>query len=239
MASVLKEKIRKIMTNKSQTEEILTTWEINAEPWINAIANNEIQSRIQITNKAIVDTIVQLNPNLVWDAGCGEGWLGKELLKQNIKNFGTDAIATLINKAKTIHENYFVANYEQILSGEFKPTLLADLVAINFALFNNEETEELIKYYYNYLPINGKLVIQTLHPIAACGNEPYQNGWRKGSWTGFNTAFSRPAPWYFRTLSQWVTTINQAGFVLNALNEPADHNATLPSSLIIIAEKVQ
>ena len=75
-----------------QEAQILDTWHQNAKPWIHAIANQEIESRNLITNQAIVDAILSLHPNTIWDANCGEGWLSRALHENGIDYFGTDAI---------------------------------------------------------------------------------------------------------------------------------------------------
>jgi hypothetical protein len=34
----------------------------------------------------------------------------------------------------------------------------------------------------------GYLIVQTLHPLAACGDNPYRDGWSAGNWLGFGAA---------------------------------------------------
>ena len=58
-----------------EEEEILNTWHLNAKAWIKTIAGNTIESRKLVTNQAIVNEVVALNPVTVIDLGCGEGWL--------------------------------------------------------------------------------------------------------------------------------------------------------------------
>jgi hypothetical protein len=48
--------------------------------------------------------------------------------------------------------------------------------------------------------LNCSFIIQTLHPLIACGDFSYQDAWREGSWAGFSDDFTDLAPWYFRTL---------------------------------------
>ncbi|MEO8577470.1 MAG: class I SAM-dependent methyltransferase, partial [Gemmatimonadales bacterium] len=82
----------------------------------------------------------------------------------------------------------------------------------------------------------GSFVIQTLHPVAAGGDEPYQDGWRKGSWAGFSEDFTDPAPWYFRTIEGWIRLIGESGLTLADLREPVHPITGKPASLILIAE---
>ena len=75
----------------------------------------------------------------------------------------------------------------------------------------------------------------TQYPHIVCGNEPYKNGWREGSWKGFAETFSNPAPWYYRTLESWVTVLNSCGLQLQTITEPIHPTTKKPASLILIA----
>jgi len=83
----------------------------------------------------------------------------------------------------------------------------------------------------------GSLVIQTLHPLVANGDEPYVDGWRQGSWAGFSNDFSDPAPWYFRTIESWVKLITSVALELVEMREPLHPETNKPASLILIAER--
>jgi len=83
----------------------------------------------------------------------------------------------------------------------------------------------------------GTLIIQTLHPVAASGDLPYEDGWRQGSWAGFSEDFSDPAPWYFRTLDSWKRLLDEAGFRPLEIREPIHPGTGKPASVIFIAEK--
>jgi hypothetical protein len=80
------------------------------------------------------------------------------------------------------------------------------------------------------------LIIQTLHPVAACGDAPYQDGWRAGTWRGFSSDFVDPAPWYFRTVETWQSLLKRCGFDLVETREPKAAQATVPSSIIWICK---
>ena len=80
----------------------------------------------------------------------------------------------------------------------------------NFSLLGKESVDSLIAALPFYLDDTGYLIIQTLHPVAACGDNPYQDGWREGSWLGFSNDFSDPAPWYFRTVDSWSALLKAA-----------------------------
>ena len=63
-------------------------WNINAKPWIKAIDNNEIESRMLVTIIAIINTILEHKAQHLLDIGCGEGWLARELAVHGIRGIG-------------------------------------------------------------------------------------------------------------------------------------------------------
>ena len=54
-------------------KQIIHSWEKNAKAWIEAIQNEEIESRKLVTNQTIIDAIVAYKPATALDVGCGEG----------------------------------------------------------------------------------------------------------------------------------------------------------------------
>jgi hypothetical protein len=90
-----------------------------------------------------------------------------------------------------------------------------------------------------YLRGRGRLIIQTLQPLAACGDRPYQDGWREGSWQGFGSEFKDPAPWYFRTLEGWLCMLRRCGFELLELCEPTIPGASEPLSVLLTCRMLE
>ncbi len=111
-----------------------------------------------------------------------------------------------------------------------------DAAACNFSLLGKESVESLIGALRGYLDGPRYLVIQTLHPLAACGDEPYRDGWRAGSWRGFSAEFNNPAPWYFRTLESWVAMLRRQNFDLLECREPTAPDAAAPASVIFVCK---
>ncbi len=220
---------------KPQEAQILDTWHQNAKQWIRAIDNQEIESRNLVTNQAIIDAVLSLKPNTVWDVGCGEGWLCRALQQNGMATFGTDAIPGLIGAATLKGGSYAVATYQQIIAGSYLPPEKFEAILFNFALFGNEMVEALLKAIHDLILPAGHLIIQTLHPHTTCGNAAYQDGWRAGSWAGFSDTFCNPAPWYFRTLEGWITLLHNCGFQIHFIKEPIHPNTKKPASLILIA----
>lgn len=216
--------------------KIVESWEENALPWIAAVREGQIESRRQITDQAIIDAILRCLPLSVLDIGCGEGWLARELAANHVHVVGTDAVPRLVEEARRVSDGDFrMLSYEEIAAGKLR--ISVDAVVCNFALLGKESVEGIFRAVPSLLNKNGRFVVQTLHPVIACGVLPYRDGWRKGSWVGFSPDFSNPAPWYFRTIQSWIKLFVDSGFRLCEVREPIHPNTQNPVSMIFIGER--
>jgi 2-polyprenyl-3-methyl-5-hydroxy-6-metoxy-1,4-benzoquinol methylase len=214
--------------------KVIDSWRANAAPWSEAVRNQRIESRRLVTDRAVIDAVVSVKPRTVLDLGCGEGWLTRALAERGMRVTGADAVPALIEAAKKAGGGDFrVASYEDIAAGALKERF--DCIVANFALIGGPAVDTLIGHVPSLLNPGGSLVIQTLHPVAACGDLPYEDGWRPGSWAGFSEDFTDPAPWYFRTLESWERLIARAGLLLIERREPANPATRQPASIIFIA----
>lgn len=216
-------------------QQIIHSWHQNAAPWIRAVQDEQIESRKLVTNQAIIDTILRYRPATVLDLGCGEGWLARKLVAHGMRVLGVDVIPALIENAKKLGGEFAVYSYEQIADGELKKQF--DAVVCNFSLLGKESVEALMRRIPSLLNENGHLFIQTLHPLAAGGDAPYEDGWRAGTWTGFSADFSDPAPWYFRTIASWIKLLRESKLTLVEIGEPQHPHTGKPASLLLVGKK--
>ena len=215
--------------------KIVDSWSKNVSPWITAIREGQIESRKLVTDQAIINAVVSRSPRSVLDIGCGEGWLARALAVEGIRVVGVDVIPGLIVQAQESGGGDFrVASYEEIAAGSLH--LSVDVVVCNFALLGKESVEGLFRAVPPLLNPHGSFIVQTLHPVVACGDLPYQDGWREGSWGGFSAGFTDPAPWYFRTLESWIKLFAVSGLRLSELHEPLHPRTRKPASVIFVAE---
>ncbi len=215
-------------------QAILEVWHASAEPWTRAVRGQAIASRRLVTDAAIVDAVLACRPRSVIDLGCGEGWLVRALAGQGIDVLGIDAVPALVEAARAAGDGRFIAmDYAEVANGALHER--ADVVACNFSLLGGASVDALLHAVPSLLEAGGVLVVQTLHPISACGDRPCADGWREGSWAGCGDGFGKAAPWYFRTLAGWLDALARAGLQLVRMREPLHPHTAEPASLILVA----
>ncbi len=227
-------------------DSILRTWHLNAVPWTRAVRERSIASRRLVTDQAIIAAIMARQPHSVIDVGCGEGWLLRALADQagggSLSLTGFDAIPALIGEAQSAGNSagraqYHVASYEDLAAGRM--AVSGDVVVCNFSLLGKEPVESLIGAMPAMLSERGVFIVQTLHPLVACGPLTYEDGWRATTWDGCGDQFTDPAPWYFRTLGSWLELLHDAGLRLIELREPLHPHTGKPASVILVADAMR
>ena len=161
--------------NTLSDEKIVESWKKNVNPWITAIRNGEIDSRIQTTNEAIFKAVSKTSPKSVLDIGCGEGWLVRELTKAGYDTLGIDVVPELINSAiKEGAGRYKVLTYEDISYDVLQKKY--NVVVSNFSLLGNESVTNIFSKVPSILADDGYFIVQTMHPIISNGEAEYKDG---------------------------------------------------------------
>ena len=219
--------------DRHNERKIIDSWHKNAAPWIVAIEEQQIESRRLVTDRSIVDAVISRNGKTVLDLGCGEGWLTRALVAQGMTVLGTDTVSALIQQARTMGVGRFaLADYEEIAAGKLSEKF--DVVVANFSLLGDESVRGLFRSMSTLLNPDGTFLVQTLHPILACGDLPYIDGWRCSSWCGFSPEFTDPPPWYFRTLATWVNLFVANELSVVEIREPKNPQTGEPAAAIFI-----
>jgi hypothetical protein len=157
-------------------------------------------------------------------------------LRRGLAGAGIDAVPALVAQAVALGGGEFhAADYASIVKRQLRLDRV-DAAVCNFSLLGKESVEDLLGALPFYLKDHGTLIIQTLHPVAACGMSSYEDGWREGNWLGFGSDFCDPAPWYFRTLDSWSAMLKRCGFEILERREPRAAGADVPASVIWICK---
>jgi 2-polyprenyl-3-methyl-5-hydroxy-6-metoxy-1,4-benzoquinol methylase len=225
------------MTSKYE-KQILTAWNSNASPWIRAVEQAGIRAPGNLSSSSVLRVIEDYAPSggSILDAGCGEGWLIREVTRLGYRGTGTDAVPELIEYARQQGEEDFrVLNYEQLENADLGTF---DLVVNNFALLGDTSVNAFLKALPKLLNPGGACVIQTLHPVAFFHEGEYATGWKPGTWAGLPGDFGDPAPWYFRTLAGWLNLFRTSGLTLPEIREPANEGQP-PQSIIFVVQNTR
>ncbi|MGL5060751.1 MAG: class I SAM-dependent methyltransferase [Microcoleus sp.] len=225
------------MTVKFDREQqIQQSWEANAGAWIEAIEGDRIESRRAATNRAILAAVLRCHPRRVLDLGCGEGWLARALTNHDIEVVGIDSSRALVDRAIELGGGVFEAiAYDEIIAD---PAILGqsyDVIVCNFSLLG-EEIGDLLRSLRQAIVSDGHLLIQTVHPFAACQEQPYVDGWQIETFDNFGPDFKEPMPWYFRTISSWFQQLSANGWKVCELEEPIHPQTKIPLSLLLICQ---
>jgi 2-polyprenyl-3-methyl-5-hydroxy-6-metoxy-1,4-benzoquinol methylase len=221
----------------SQEQHIVRSWHTNAEPWSRAVRSGSIASRRLATDRAVIEAVTSLGVKRVLDVGCGEGWLTRALNAHGLWAIGIDGVPALIAQARELGGEFHIVDYQDLAAGDL-PLGRFEAAVCNFSLLGDESVRGLLAALPERLIAGGRLVIQTLHPKSACGDLPYEDGWRSGSWQGCGEDFLDPPPWYFRTLESWHELIERSGFLLEEQREPALPGTSMPASVIFMCRVV-
>ncbi|WP_372878227.1 class I SAM-dependent methyltransferase [Spongiibacter marinus] len=215
-------------------KQIVESWQRNAGPWVAALDQQAIASRVAVTNGAIVNAVLSHHPQRVLDVGCGEGWLMRELAGHGVDVAGFDAVAELVAEAIARgSKNCQCIAYEALDTVAWPQTF--DLAVCNFSLLG-ESVEQPLRSVKRALSANGHLLVQTLHPCFITRGESYCSRWLKGSWEGLpdhlHQQFKDAPPWYFRTLNDWSSVFQKAGYSIAKIDEPSRGDGALPLSIL-------
>ncbi|MCX2888522.1 MULTISPECIES: class I SAM-dependent methyltransferase [Pseudomonas] len=220
---------------RNPEDALLDSWQHNAQAWIDAVRSGAIESRRQVTDQAILLAVLGRQPERVLDLGCGEGWLLRALGARGIEAVGVDGDRALVEAARAAGSGkVYLASYAQLADAQVDVETGYDLICANFALLQQDIIALLAAMNALLVP-GGALVIQTLHPWCVADGD-YQDGWREESFAGLAGDW-QVMPWYFRTLSSWLTALDMAGFRLAGLQEPQHPQSGVPQSLLLVAER--
>lgn len=217
---------------------ILHSWNHNAHRWNELIEGEKLESRRLVTNKAIVEVLSTLSCNQILDVGCGEGWLVRRMNEQGRECRGIDGSSTLIQLAQSKGQGiYQCLNYGEITQGESIEGTPFNTIVLNFALFTQGGTAELLSSLLTHLVPQGKLVIQSLHPGAISDSQ--EGRWEPDVWQGLPGDFTHTYAWYLRSMEEWKSLFEDCQLRIEEIHEPAHPHTQRPLSIIFVLSAQQ
>lgn len=215
----------------------LLAWDEVAIAWAGALRGRLDPARAT-ADAALVGVIRQVPTGPVLDAGCGEGWLARELAAHGHKVTAFDGSPLMLELA--LQEgpdtaDYRLLTFQEAAAGPRRMGGAFGTIVFNFSLLDERITPILTAAGAVLFPY-GRILIQAAHPASeAHGPEGYRDGWRTLGEAAPGEPLPSPVPWYFRTFTTWVLELRRAGLLLVETYEPLDPDTGRPVSLLLSA----
>ena len=244
---------------RSDMDQSKNPWELNAEWWQNSFTNGMNAEYSEQLLPLIVDLMKGFQK--VLDIGTGEGQIIRALEGMSIDAVGIDQSQKQIKRGKEINPSSFLLR------------ALAEDLPFSYAFFDAaisclvvehiERFEESFREASRVIKSGGRFLLVMNHPLVQSPGsswvedwttDPPEKYWRIGSYLReelseeyFGDGIS--IPYTHRPLSRYLNVLNDSGFVLTRMIEPAPLNSDeknsewkneisyIPRFLIIVCEK--
>lgn len=209
-------------------------WTYNADYWIRIIREHRDRFRSELTDAAVLEAIGACDGLTVLDAGCGEGYLTRELVRRGAARVvGVDRSPALISAATVAGQGCGSMSFKV---GDIARLPLDgaafDLVVANHVCNDVQDINAPAREFARVLRTSGQLIILMLHP---CFYEPGA-GRQAAPIRPVQEYFSvraveqhfevdglvspSPAVWWMRPLEAYTEALTDAGFYLSGMREP-------------------
>jgi SAM-dependent methyltransferase len=205
-------------------------WEANAGYWVRVIREHRDRYRTELTDPALLEAIGACAGQKVLDAGCGEGYMARDLTALGADVVGVDACQGLVEAATRFAPGgpFVCGSVDALPLGD----AIFDLVVCNHLFSHLHDPAGAIGEFGRVLRSGGRLVILTLHPCFY--TEGSESGARESvpasryfTSRGIDQHFlvdglespSQITSW-LRPLEYYAATLRDAGFVITDLREP-------------------
>ena len=229
-------------------EDVARHWDANADLWADELRRGRDIAREGFNNPAFLGFIGDLRGKRVLDAGCGEGYNSRILARQGASVSGIDlsermiALATAEEGREPLGIRYARTSYADL--GLFADATF-DAVVSFMALMDGPRFDLAMREAFRVLRPGGLLAFSIMHPCFstkrsrwirnedgvkvnwAVGHYFDSSEWVEG-WRFTDARLDTPefrVPRFDRTLSEYVNTVLEAGFVLRGIEEPRPSEA--------------
>jgi len=207
-------------------------WEANADYWVTVIRERRDRYRTELTDAAVLDAVGPCEGQRVLDAGCGEGYLARDLASLGADVVGVDVSRRLVGAATSLPSDRTVAfacaSVDALPIGD----AAFDLVVCNHLFSHLHAPAAAIQEFGRVLRSGGRLVILTLHP---CFYTEHSEHGALNSVPAARYFASRGIDQHFqvdglespaeitswlRPLEYYSAALREAGFVITDIREP-------------------
>jgi ubiquinone/menaquinone biosynthesis C-methylase UbiE len=238
---------RDILGKSSELAERKVTkyWDGNADLWTDHVRQGWDTYREYLNNPAFLKFIGNLKGKKVLDAGCGEGYNTRILARKGARVVGVDISSKMIRHARQTERRgslgirYEVTSFSNLSLSE---DVSFDTVVSTMALMDGPDYAGAIKEFFRVLRPHGDLFFSITHPcfmtrgFGWVANEkdepvkltvsdyfrrrPYVERWHFSQLPDEEKVKSFAVPSFPRTLSDYLNTLIETGFVLKRIHEP-------------------
>ena len=217
--------------NDERLEEVRQFWNRVADDWHTQVGDEGDRNRRLNSDPVLWDFAGDIRGRAVLDAGCGTGYLTRQLRARGARPVGVDLSEEMIRVAKEQSPELdfridSVSDLATIGDGEF------DLVVANYVLMDTPLLQEAVDAFHRVLRPGGAAVVVFSHPCFPQGRRTEGPGgttaysWERSyfephkvidpPWRHFTSEFI----WFHRPLSDYWKAFTAAGFSIDRFDEP-------------------
>ncbi|MBW4444248.1 MAG: class I SAM-dependent methyltransferase [Plectolyngbya sp. WJT66-NPBG17] len=216
-------------------QEIYESWNQKAQDWDIQVGDLGDRNRILNSDPVLWQFLGDVNERTLLDAGCGTGYLARQLCRKGAIVTGVDLSSEMlaIAEQKAQSEGLSIDFREESCS-ELKtlPSDYFDLLVSNYVLMDLPDLEEAILAFHRVLKPGGISVLVFSHPcfdqgaVVVNDDRSVTYHWKESyfgrqkrqdpAWKHFTTPFI----WFHRPLSDYWKAFRLAGFDVIDFEEP-------------------
>ncbi|HDX9613917.1 TPA: class I SAM-dependent methyltransferase [Bacillus toyonensis] len=182
-----------------------------------------------IEKPAFFQLIGDVKGKQILNLGCGDAKFGEELLENGCHSYtGIEGSQLMYEKAvKQLENKNGTVHFLNLKDYNYPPATF-DLVTSRLALHYIEHLHIIFQNVYKTLKTNGTFIFSVQHPVITSSFESLQTSGKRTSWfvDDYFKLGKRVEPWidqevikYHRTMEEYFTLLQQAGFTIINLTE--------------------